>query len=241
MSRGRGRGQLTFNAELLGVGRGGGLEAAPQSVLAPPPKFPPRPQRIPLLVADSEQEYLLAVRKELQTQFRASQFYIAPPPSASAKKNKYTVERYSDRFAVAKDATLNLCWKRLPKELRPETAAAEAAAKRKKRKAASTKPNMVKRKTARESEDVSMALDELEKKEAGDTKSGDEAAVSSGDEGDKEKDDDEGEKKESDLEGDGDDGDEELDGGTDYANNFFDNGEGYLDDDDDNLDEGGIY
>ena len=40
-----------------------------------------------------------------------------------------------------------------------------------------------------------MALDELEKKEAGDTKSGDEAAVSSGDEGDKEKDDDEGEKK----------------------------------------------
>lgn len=237
MSRGRGRGQLTFNAELLGVGRGGGLEAAPQSVLAPPPKFPPRPQRIPLLVDDSEQEYLLAVRKELQTQFRASQFYIAPPPSASAEKNKYTVERYSDRFAVAKDATLNLCWNRLPKELRPETA---AAAKRKKRKAASTKPNMVKRKTARESEDVSMALDELEKKEAGDAKSGDEAAVSSGDEGDKEKDD-EGEKKDSDLEGEGDDGDEELDGGTDYANNFFDNGEGYLDDDDDNLDEGGIY
>ena len=35
--------------------------------------------------------------------------------------------------------------------------------------------------------------------------------------------------------------DEELDGGTDYANNYFDNGEGYLDDDDDNLDEGGIY
>jgi len=34
--------------------------------------------------------------------------------------------------------------------------------------------------------------------------------------------------------------DEEMDGGTDYANNYFDNGEGY-DDDDDNIDEGGVY
>ena len=35
--------------------------------------------------------------------------------------------------------------------------------------------------------------------------------------------------------------DEELDEGTDYANNYFDNGENYLDDEDDNLDEGGIF
>jgi len=233
--RGRGRGQLTFNAELLGIGRGD----APQSVLAPPPKFPPRPQRIPPLVEDAEQDYLLAVRKELQTQMRASQFYITPPPSASAEKSKYTVERYSDRFAVAKDASLNLCWSRFPKELRPETAA--EAAKRKKRKAASAKPNLVKKRTARASEDVSKALDELEKREATDAKSGDEAAAASGDEEDKDKEDEEAEKKESDMEGDGDEVDEELDGGTDYANNYFDNGEGYLDDDDDNLDEGGIY
>ena len=81
---------------------------------------------------------------------RASQFYITPPPSASAEQSKNTVERYSDRFAVSKDATLNLCWSRLPKELRPETAA--AAAKRKKRKAASAKPNLVKKRTARASE-----------------------------------------------------------------------------------------
>ena len=32
-----------------------------------------------------------------------------------------------------------------------------------------------------------------------------------------------------------------MDGGTDYASNYFDNGEGYEDGDDDNLDEGGIY
>ena len=41
--------------------------------------------------------------------------------------------------------------------------------------------------------------------------------------------------------GDADEPDEEMDGGTDYANNYFDNGEEYLDDEDDNLDEGGIY
>ena len=92
----------------------------------------------------------LIARKELQTQMRASQFYITPPPSASAEKSKFTVERYSDRFAVAKDATMNLCWSRLPKELRPETAA--EAARRKKRKAASAKPNLVKKRTARASE-----------------------------------------------------------------------------------------
>lgn len=34
--------------------------------------------------------------------------------------------------------------------------------------------------------------------------------------------------------------DEEMDEGTDYANNYFDNGEGY-EDDEDNMDEGPIY
>lgn len=32
-----------------------------------------------------------------------------------------------------------------------------------------------------------------------------------------------------------------MDDGTDYNQNYFDNGEGYLDDEDDNLDDGPIY
>lgn len=36
------------------------------------------------------------------------------------------------------------------------------------------------------------------------------------------------------------DEDEEMDDGTDYANNYFDNGEAY-EDEDDNLDDGPIY
>lgn len=36
------------------------------------------------------------------------------------------------------------------------------------------------------------------------------------------------------------DEDEEMDDGTDYANNYFDNGEAY-EDEDDNLEDGPIY
>ena len=38
-----------------------------------------------------------------------------------------------------------------------------------------------------------------------------------------------------------DDPDEEMDEGTDYINSYFDNGESYLDEEDDNLDDGPIY
>lgn len=51
-------------------------------------------------------------------------------------------------------------------------------------------------------------------------------------------------KKEADEENENDvdmpDEDEEMDDGTDYANNYFDNGEGY-EDEDDNLEDGPIY
>jgi DNA-directed RNA polymerase III subunit RPC7 len=32
-----------------------------------------------------------------------------------------------------------------------------------------------------------------------------------------------------------------MDEGTDYINSYFDNGENYLDEEDDNLDDGPIY
>ena len=40
---------------------------------------------------------------------------------------------------------------------------------------------------------------------------------------------------------DADEPDEEMDGGTDYANQYFDNGEDYLDEEDDALEEGGVF
>lgn len=51
---------------------------------------------------------------------------------------------------------------------------------------------------------------------------------------------DEDEEDKEDIEGMEEDEDEEMDDGTDYANNYFDNGEGY-EDEDDNLEDGPIY
>lgn len=79
-------------------------------------------------------------------------------------------------------------------------------------------------------------LDELEKKEEqqSDTEGGDEEE---GKEDEEEKEDGE-EAAVDDME---DDLDEEMDEGTDYINSYFDNGESYLDEEDDNLDDGPIY
>ena len=93
MSRGRGRGTgLSFNAELLGIGRG---PLAAPSVLAPPPKYPPRPGRIVPLVENAEQEYLLAVRKEFGMKVMGSMFYLRDKKSDRVKSGP--VERYADR------------------------------------------------------------------------------------------------------------------------------------------------
>lgn len=77
-------------------------------------------------------------------------------------------------------------------------------------------------------------MEELERKEA-EQKDLDETD-------DKGEDDEEGEEKDpEEIEGQEEDIDEEMDLGTDYMNNYFDNGETYLDDDDENLEDGPIY
>jgi hypothetical protein len=241
--RGRGRAQVSFNTELLGIGRGG--DAAPSSgtkqirkrgekkpfetlvnlysfflsVLAPPPKYPPRPGRICPLVEGDEQDYLLAVGKEFVNQMRSSQFFIAPNASVAGGAGRLPgvkVERYSDRYAVAREEKLDLNWDRLPRELWP--AAEGSKDKKKSRKKREAKPNLaVQRRKA--SEDVTKTLEELEKKEAGDEKgnekgnedgvgrkSGDESGSGEEDEegGGKSKVDKEGEKRDSDMDEDDD-------------------------------------
>lgn len=138
-------------------------------------------------------------------------------------------------------AKLDLDWKRLPQELAPPS----IRNKGKKRKTTSTAtPNKVKRKTVG---DISKHLDKLEanEKEGGEDEGGGGGKSRTGggggagsdvDDSDADKED---ENANSDI--DQDEIDEEMDEDGDYANNYFDNGEGYLDEEDDNLDEGGIY
>merc|ERR1712096_486 len=113
--RGRGRGTgLSFNAEALGFGRG---DALPSAMMTPPPTFPPLTNQPVKLVEDSEQEYILAVWKELRNAFRGSQYFLG---------------RKGDPLPQ-----LDLRWDRLPAELKP------GGLKKKAKK--SVKPNLVKK------------------------------------------------------------------------------------------------
>ena len=136
------------------------------------------------------------------------------------RSSKYFMGTPSDTHLHNPD----LNWAILPPDLRP--------AKQKTKLKRSVKPNLAKRSHV----DVETKFKELESKEK------------SGKDGDSDKDaqddtDDEGEEDRKSVENvsGGEEPDEEMDGGTDYASNYFDNGEGYEDGEDDNLDEGGIY
>ena len=73
---GHGRGPstgLSFNAEALGFGGGDSL---PSAMMAPPPRFPALTNQKVKLVEDNEQEYILAVGKELRNAFKGSQYFL---------------------------------------------------------------------------------------------------------------------------------------------------------------------
>ncbi|CAB4068873.1 unnamed protein product [Lepeophtheirus salmonis] len=180
MSRGGRSTGLTFNAEAtLGVGR----DNIPTTVLTPPPKYPPLSGQPSPLVLSTDQEYMLAIGKEMMRSLRGFD---------------------------SKD----IVWSHIPNELKNVS---------KRKRSTNGNPRMKKVKKA------TLSLDALESMEEKDAEDPDE---------EKKK---ENEEEEEEDRGSGEDEDEELDEGTDYANNYFDNGEDYGNDDDDNLDEGGIY
>lgn len=117
------------------------------------------------------------------------------------------------------DPKPSLHWNLIPEELRPRHS-------RSRKNQTISHPNLAKKRKI----DIAKKLDSLEKSENTNDKrdSEDEQSDKDSDEEDK------GSARGSDVEP-----DEEMDGGTDYAANYFDNGEGFLDEDDD--EEGGIY
>jgi len=172
---------------------------------------------------------------------------IAPPPMFPAllstpstlvtgSEQEYLLTVHRDYVAAMRESSfnsennkpLNIDWNRLPRELRPGGLA-------KKYNQNKIKPNLIKRKPAHKV-DIAKKLDDLGKLEDKHEKSDNESDKDENDDkkinSEDEINDDEG--SEAEL-------DDEMDGGTDYANNFFDNGEGFLDEDEENLDEGGIY
>ena len=134
---------------------------------------------------------------------------------------------FSFQNIVSKPLT-GIDWKRYPKELCPSTSDKKST----KRQKSTPKPRVPTKKSKVENPDD--LLDKLEKAEKNDK--GNEGSDAEGSDND---DDDNESTKNEEIEED--EPDEEMDDGTDYANNYFDNGDGYLDEEEDNIDEGGIY
>ncbi|XP_011298286.1 DNA-directed RNA polymerase III subunit RPC7-like [Fopius arisanus] len=216
---GRGRGgrapQLSLNAEQFGFGKGEEKIALPP-VLQPPLKYPPMEYKAPPFQLTVELSYLLQLKRDFGEALRESPNNVQP---IAVKKD---IERYSDRYQdmMVDKSTYEqrYDWNKFPKELKP-------GGRKRKAKKSQVEPKIKKE------VDVEKKLQELEKKEVT-QKSDDEDEK--GDQDGEEKDGDEAvEDEEAEV-------DEEMDDGTDYVNNYFDNGEGY-EDEDDNLDDGPIY
>ncbi|KAL2084573.1 hypothetical protein ACEWY4_020091 [Coilia grayii] len=207
--RGRGRGQLSFNMEVVGIGKG---ENLPPSTLQPTPLFPPMEHKPVPLVVGEEAEYMLALKQEFRAAMKTLPFYIKP---AAPKKD---VERYSDKYQCGETenpSEWDPDWRRLPKELRS----------RRKRllKEKNTAPSKQIAQPKVNKEEIIRKLETLEKKE--DVHSSDEE---------------EGEKKnpeEEEPEGEEEYDEEEFEEETDYIMSYFDNGEEFAGDSDDNMDE----
>ncbi|XP_069796460.1 DNA-directed RNA polymerase III subunit RPC7-like [Narcine bancroftii] len=208
-SRGRGRGQMTFSVEAVGIGKG---EVLPPPTLQPPPLYPALEFKAVPLQTGEEVEYMLALKQELRGAMRSLPYYVKP---AAPKKD---IDRYSDKYQSSgpTDNTIewNPDWRRLPRELRIRIR------KPVKEKIAFTSRKL-KARSSVEKEEIIKKLETLEKKEED---------RSSEEEGEQEK---EEEEKENEEEFD----EEEFEEETDYVMSYFDNGEEFGGDSDDNMDE----
>lgn len=222
--RGRGRRMMSFSVEAVGISRGDSL---PPSIQQPTPLFPVMEQKPLPLAGGEEAEYLLALKQEFRGAMKSLPFFIQP---AAAHRD---VERYSDKYHSSEqtDSLMDWTpdWKRLPKELRVHVrktpkdgvaAAAAVAAARSSKGPSGQK----KKKKVKEKEEVLLKLESLEKKE--------EQESSEEEEGEEKK-----KQEEEEAEAEEEYDEEEFEEETDYIMSYFDNGEEFGGDSDDNMDE----
>ncbi|KAF7663533.1 hypothetical protein LDENG_00207560 [Lucifuga dentata] len=212
--RGRGVASFTFSVEALGIGRG----SMPEARVGPSPLFPNTDFKPVPLKAGEDEDYMLALKQELRAAMQRLPHNIKP------HSRKSEVERYTERYLKQRqmeDEKWTPDWNRLPKELMPQ--------KTKPRAKAGTKKKTVKI-SRKETEEMLSKLDQLEKK----------------DDGNPEKSDDEEEKKtkneneEEEIEGEDYD-EEDIEEENDYIESYFDNGEDFGADSDDNMDGEATY
>ncbi|XP_040899945.1 RNA polymerase III subunit GL b [Toxotes jaculatrix] len=218
-SRGRGRRTMSFSVDAVGISRGDGL---PPSMQQPTPLFPVMEQKPLPLAGGEEAEYLLALKQEFRGAMRSLPCFIQP---AAPHRD---VERYSDKYHSGEQTDSLLAWtpdwKRFPRELRvhmrkPCRDGVSAAVSRSDRVQSAQRKKRVK-----EKEEVLLKLETLEKKE--------EQESSEEEEGEEKK-----KQEEEEAEGEEEYDEEEFEEETDYIMSYFDNGEDFGGDSDDNMDE----
>lgn len=214
--RGRGRAQMTFNVDALGIKRG---EALPPTVTKPSPLFPPMQfQPVPLETGEAV-EYMIALKQEYRASTKNLPFHILPA------KPRRDVERYTDKYQTSepKNNTIEWTpdWSRFPKEL-----SIKVRESKKSRPQSSLKR---KKKSEVGKQDIIETLETLEKREE-EVKSDEEEENEDGTKKKKNEEDEEPEEA-SDYD------EEEVEEETDYIQSYFDNGEDFGMDSDDNMDE----
>ncbi|XP_075885086.1 DNA-directed RNA polymerase III subunit RPC7-like [Nelusetta ayraudi] len=243
--RGRGRRSMPFSsAEAVGITRAEGL---PPSIQQPTPLFPVMEQKPLPLTGGEEVEYLLALKQEFRGAMKTLPCFIQP---AAPQRD---VERYSDKYHSSSEqvggaADWTLDWKRLPRELRvlarkPATyrttaAAAAAVAAVGQSERAEAEKKKKKKKKVNEKQEVLLKLETLEKEEErgsdGEEEEEEEEQGEEAEEKKKKKKQQQQEEEEAEVE---EEYDEEFEEETDYVMSYFDNGEEFGGDSDDNMDE----
>ncbi|KAH9503269.1 DNA-directed RNA polymerase III subunit RPC7-like [Bulinus truncatus] len=190
-------------------------------IAQPPPLYPPLLFKPVPLMKNDDNSYFLNLKQELRESFHKSPYYIKEPNKVK------DIVRYSDKYQLgSNDSVGNWVpdWSRFPIELKDKV--------KRKKVVRSIQPSIKKAKMTKV-DDVSKLLEKLEETDVK-TDNLDDAEGQEGVEEDRKKEQEDGEEDEEEVE------DEEIEEETDYNLDYFDNGEGYGDDDEDD-DEGPTY
>ncbi|XP_011879128.1 PREDICTED: DNA-directed RNA polymerase III subunit RPC7-like [Vollenhovia emeryi] len=206
--RGRGKPTMSFSMEQLGIAKG---ETLSTPVLQPSPLYPPM-ERMPVFKPlTTEMSYLVEVQRDFREYMREAPTFVKPDVL-----NK-DIERFCEDVEETESnkfkRRVDYDWDKMPRELWPKWKLRQQSVAESK-----TKKDM----------DVVKKLTELEKKESVQQP----AEEDDKEEGNEEEND---EEKEAEAVKDDDEADE-MDDGTDYVNEYFENGDDYYSEDDNDDD-----
>ncbi|XP_011637435.1 DNA-directed RNA polymerase III subunit RPC7-like [Pogonomyrmex barbatus] len=213
--RSRGKPAMSFSMEQLGISKG---ETLPASVLQPSPSYPPLDHKPLPIQLTTEMSYLVELKRDFTDYMRES------PNNVQAAVLNEDVERFYEDFeeTIAErnksEYETRHDWNIMPMELKLS------------RKRKSQQQNTSRNKKKKEM-DIIKKLAELEKKEDVQRPEVEEEGKEEGDEDEdgEEKETGEGAKDEEEI--------DEMDDGTDYVNEYFENGDNYYSEDDNDDDQ----